>query len=210
MQKNTPSNHEITKNNTKKLFLEYDQEKIIKKWNLPHDEDYLYINFVGKKYRVNRLSGDVEELDTKGDFVREAGFSETLSIFDVLCYSRDDCFLTGKFCTVHSLKGVAYTAGPGRGMYDKYGEMVDKNNEIFTEFCENIGGKRIPGADISYEIKIYDFLPAIIRFWASDDEFPAEMKFYWDENILMYMHFETVFFIMGYVYSEMVKTSGNH
>ncbi len=207
MEKNTLSNHEITKNNTKLLFLEYDQEKMIKKWDLKHDEEYLYIKFVGKPYRINRTNGDVEELDDNGSFVTEAGFSETLSIFDVLCYSKDDCFLSGKFCTVNSLKGIAYTAGPGSGMFDRHAAVVDKNKNILTGFCEKIGGERVSGGDISYKIPVFDFVPSIIRFWESDDEFPAEIKFYWDENILDYMHFETVFFIVGHIYGLMMKNA---
>ena len=205
MQKKDLSNHEITKNNTKELFLTYDQEKMIKKWDLKHDEEYLYINFLNTPYRINRLTGNVEELDLSGGVLREAGFSDTLSIFDVLCYSKDDCRLAGTFCTVNSLKGIAYTAGPGSGMFDRTAAFVDKNQHIFAEFFESLGGEKVTGGDISYKIQIFDFMPAIVRFWAADDEFPAEIKFYWDENILMYMHFETVFFIMSHIYGLLRK-----
>ena len=105
MQKKDLSNHEITKNNTKELFLTYDQEKMIKKWDLKHDEEYLYINFLNTPYRINRLTGNVEELDLSGGVLREAGFSDTLSIFDVLCYSKDDCRLAGTFCTRNCVYG---------------------------------------------------------------------------------------------------------
>ncbi len=207
MEKSNLSNHEITKNNTKALFLEYDQDKMIEKFSLKHDAEYIYITFLGQKYRIDRTSGNVELLSEDGSALREAGFSETLSIFDVLCYSKDDCRLAGSYCAVYSLKGIAYTGGPGKGMFDKYGAMIDKNKNILTDFCERIGGEKTSGGDISYKIDIFDFMPAIIRFWESDDEFPAELKFYWDENILMYMHFETVFYVMGHIGSLLTEFS---
>lgn len=202
MQKSGPSNHEITTNKAKEDFLTYEQNKMIEKFSLEHDEEYLYINFVAKPYRIDRKTGDVDELDKDGNFVKRCGFSETLSIFDVLCYSKDDCHLAGSFCTVNSLKGIAYTAGPGSGMFDRNAALLDGHEDVLEEFCQSLGGRKVSGGDVSYEIPIYDFLPAIIRFWASDDEFPADIKFYWDENILMYMHFETVFFVMGFIYGR--------
>lgn len=207
MQKNSLSNHEITKNNTKRLFLTYDQKKMIKKWELKHDENYLYINFVGNPYRINRHTGDVDLTDREGNFITEAGFSETLTIFDLLCYSKDDCFPAGKYCSVYSLKGIAFTAGPGKGMFDKYGQIINNNRQILTILADEIGAEETDGADISYKFNVFDFMPAIMRFWESDDEFPAELKFYWDENILMYMHFETVFYVMSHIYGLIDRIS---
>lgn len=43
------SNYETMKDRMSSHFLEYDQEKMIRKFALEHDEKYLYIFFVGKK-----------------------------------------------------------------------------------------------------------------------------------------------------------------
>ncbi len=199
------SNHEKTTNKAKEDFLKYDQQKMIGKWNLEYDEEYLYINFVSKPYRISRTTGDVYQLDESGNVLKKGGFDDTLTIFDLLCYSKEDCCLAGTYCVVYSLKGIAYTKGPGSGMFDKYAALTDKDHGILTEFCESVGGKKVSGGDISYEIPIFDFMPAIIRFWESDDEFDAELKFYWDENILMYMHFETVFYVMSHIYGMLMQ-----
>ena len=49
------SNYETMKDRMSSHFLEYDQEKMIRKFALDHDEKYLYIFFVGRKYRINRV-----------------------------------------------------------------------------------------------------------------------------------------------------------
>lgn len=53
------SNYETMKDRMSSHFLEYDQEKMIRKFALDHDEKYLYIFFVGRKYRINRITGGI-------------------------------------------------------------------------------------------------------------------------------------------------------
>ena len=53
------SNYETMKDRMSSHFLEYDQEKMIRKFALEHDEKYLYIFFVGRKYRINRITGEI-------------------------------------------------------------------------------------------------------------------------------------------------------
>ena len=53
------SNYETMKDRMSSHFLEYDQEKMIRKFALEHDEKYLYIFFVGRKYRINRITGGI-------------------------------------------------------------------------------------------------------------------------------------------------------
>ncbi len=54
------SNYEITKRRVQGDFLKYNQEKMIRKFALNFDEDYLYIKFIGHLYRINRKSGFLE------------------------------------------------------------------------------------------------------------------------------------------------------
>lgn len=51
------SNYEITKRRVQKDFLKYDQEKMIQKFSLKFDEQYIYIKFIGHLYRVHRNTG---------------------------------------------------------------------------------------------------------------------------------------------------------
>ena len=44
----------------RKLFLKYDQDKLIEKYGLKHDEEYLYLKYIGTEYRVSRSDGSIE------------------------------------------------------------------------------------------------------------------------------------------------------
>lgn len=51
------SNYEKMKNDMAGVFLQYDQEKMIQKFGLAHDESHLYISCLERKYRIDRRSG---------------------------------------------------------------------------------------------------------------------------------------------------------
>ena len=44
-----------------------------------------------------------------------------------------------------------------------------------------------------------DGLEIGIHFWYGDDEFPAQLRFYWDENAPMYLKYETMHFTLGHL-----------
>ena len=48
-------------------------------------------------------------------------------------------------------------------------------------------------------MKLFSFLPVIVRFWDSDEEFPATLQLLADKNILDYMHYETLMFALSYL-----------
>ena len=54
------SNYEIMKKQMSGEFVKYDQEKMIRKFSLPADGDFIYIRFVGRDYRIDRKTGAVE------------------------------------------------------------------------------------------------------------------------------------------------------
>lgn len=90
------SNYETMKDRMSSHFLEYDQEKMIWKFALEHDEKYLYIFFVGRKYRINRITGgitwSVDEFRTE----ENANYNEAMTIYDVLCNSKVQFYSSGE------------------------------------------------------------------------------------------------------------------
>ena len=62
---------------------------------------------------------------------------------------------------------------------------------------------------MGYIIDIFDFLPIMFIFYDEDSEFPAECKFLWDEKILNFMHYETTFYVVNYLFErleELIET----
>ncbi|MFQ7287953.1 MAG: DUF3786 domain-containing protein [Lacrimispora saccharolytica] len=118
------NNYEYAKEKIRPEFLKYDQETMIRRFQLKHDPDYIYLPFVGSEYRISRQTGEVERLlsgcqapehgnDAEKIQTEQADYMETLSIYDILCYSKPDASLTGRWCLVNSLPGVGQNNGLG-------------------------------------------------------------------------------------------------
>ncbi|MCD8103643.1 MAG: DUF3786 domain-containing protein [Lachnospiraceae bacterium] len=199
------SNYDITRDNAEQRFLNYDQKKMIEKFHLKHDEQYLYTEFVGRDYRINRSLGRIEWTEDGFTHVEHAGFNEVLAICDALCDSKEDCRLSGRFVKVNDLKGTVRSSGLGNDLYRKYAEYFDGRLPALRKACETLGGERQMIGDVSYLLHPFSFLPLMLQFWESDDEFPASLKLMWDENTLDFLRYETTYYVLGHVL-ERLKT----
>ena len=82
----------------RKLFLKYDQDKLIEKYGLKHDEEYLYLKYIGTEYRIDRGNGAIEYVaDDEWTDCRE--YTIVMTIYDLLCCSGQEVLppLTGQW-----------------------------------------------------------------------------------------------------------------
>ena len=103
---NTITNYEKAKISMARVFLQYDQAAMINKYSLEHDSGWLYITFINRIYRINRKTGNVQWSADKFETVCEAGHDETMTIYDVLCYADDACYLSHEFVNIRSLSSI--------------------------------------------------------------------------------------------------------
>ena len=182
------SNYDITRDRVEGSFAGYDQEAMIRKFRLDSDEGFLYIRFAARKYRINRKTGRVERLPG----LEHAGFNEVMTIFDVLCGSKEDCRLSGEFVRVNDLDGVTKTAYLGGNLFDGSAKAFAGRRRELRDACERLGG--LPGkvGDVSYTIPLFDFFPVMLQFWDGDDEFPAQANLLFDRSATDFIHIESV------------------
>ena len=199
------NNYEAMRDQMRPYFLTFDQQEMIRKFNLDHDGDYLYIRFCGRRYRVGRTTGIVEWSDDGFATCTEGDYSESMTIYDILCYSKPDCHLSGEFAPTGSLKGTVYTgANAGTDMVSsRIGNFFNDNMEKLEQACIALGGIPEGKGDVAYRIPLFDFLPMRFAFWQSDEDFPPEIKMLWDSNIMQFMHFETIWFAAGHLLSRL-------
>ena len=204
------SNYEIMRNQMRGEFVKYDQEKMIKKFSLRNDEDYIYIEFMLREYRIDRKTGVVEWSENNFSTSVEADYNESMTIYDIFCYSKDDCSLSGNYCTVNMLKGTVKSSGVGSNMFQRAADAFNGKRKEVEAVCEIFGEKLELKGDVAAKLYPFAFLPVIIQYWEADEEFPANLKFMFDEYILDYMHFETIFLMTGHIVKrieEMLKTN---
>lgn len=193
------SNYEITRDNMQIKFLEYDQEHMVKKFGLRYDSQYLYLPFVGRDYRIGRKNGKVEWSEDNFLHAGPAGFNEALSIYDVLCCSKEHCRLSGQFCTVNQLKGIIQSCRVGGGLFQPVARFFNGRTVQLDRACAALGGQREALGDVAYRLYPFPFFPIILRFWAADEDFPPNLTILWDENTLDFVHYETTYYIQGHL-----------
>lgn len=193
------SNYDIMRDQAETEFLNYDQDKMIAKFNLDCDVHYIYISFVGRQYRINRSNGRVEWFDKNRNQYIHSGYNETMTIFDVLCYSKDYCCLSGEYMSINNVPGVVQSSAVGQDFFSGYTNSFEHKLCELSNACESLGGVKEKVGDVAYRINMFEFLPIVLQYWDSDEEFPPMLKIMWDKNIINYMHYETTYFAASHL-----------
>ena len=189
-------NYQIQLQNAQKFFLAYDQDKLIQKFNLNADGDYLYITMFSVSYRLSRHTGRLERY--KEHWEDANTFGEVMTLLDILCDSKEDRHLTGQWASTQAFGKHIHT-GLLEIEKDPLADHFDALPGSFAAACGALRGRPIPGGDEGYAIKVMDGLEIGILFWHADEEFPAQLRFYWDTNAHMYIRYETMHYTLGYL-----------
>lgn len=185
-------NYEISRQRAQRYFLGIDQENVLRKWCLHHDEACIYVDFLGRRYRICRKSGAVECLEE----CREANYTEALSIYDLLCHAGEEKWLSGRFAPVNSLRG-SNAVGVTTDFYTDFALRADRDPEGFRKACLKCGGMEQKIGDIGFCFPVFEGLTVQLKFYHSDEDFPSSITLLWDENMLQFVYYETVFYIAG-------------
>lgn len=189
-------NYRLHVEGAKKYFLNYDQQKLIEKLKLKADADYLYTQMFCKSYRIHRRSGTVERLDESWTETNAHG--EVMTLLDLVCDSRCDRFPTMRWQNMSNFSAVFHRSLM-EDQADPFAWRVQDNQAAFRRACEALMGTPGPGGDISYALPFFDGLRIAVQFWEGDEEFPPRIRWLWDENALMYLKYETMWFALGMV-----------
>ena len=199
VKKEIPSNYDLQVDVAKKIFMEYDQTLLIRKFSLQADEDWIYLTYMNTSCRIDRATGRIDEM-ADGRWMECRNYSTVMTIYDLLCYHKGDTApaLLHQWCTVGTFVVTGVTdAGP---FTKKTAALFNGRLEELRTACRKLGGiqeKRMAGADITCRIPVTHFFPVLLQFWEGDDEFPPKLQLMWDRNANSFLHFETTFFLQG-------------
>ena len=188
-------NYLLQARSAKQRFLSYDQHKLIQKFRLEWDETFLYTTLLGRKYRICRQTGDMDCL-TDGGWADGNSYEEVMTLLDLLCDSRDDRFIAGRWKSMESF-GLMFHQNLLQDERDPLAERFDREPEALRKAGLAIGGKPQAGADIAFVFEVFDGLPIVLQFWHGDEEFAPRIRWLWDENARMYIRYETMYFAVG-------------
>ena len=204
-KKNIPSNYDLQVDIGRRIFLEYDQDILIRKFALNADENWIYLTYMNTPCRISRANGQIDEL-TESAWTECRNYSTVMTIYDLLCYHQgpNAPVLFHQWCTVGTfiVTGVTNTTAFTR----KYASLFDGHTEELRAACERLGGipeTGKPRADVAFRIPVTTFFPVLLQFWESDDEFPPKLQLMWDRNANSFLHFETTFFLQGDLFERL-------
>ncbi len=183
-------NYDIMQENARRLFLTYDPEKLRARLSLPESPAGIPIRFLGEGYLVRASDGEV--VDGGGE---KAPFEAAMSIYDVLCRSEETPVLTGRFVPTMELHGIMGSNSVHEDLNRRDAMYFTGRTEALEEACRALGGTPGSRGDVSFRIPVFDFFPTELRFWEADEEFPAQLQFFWDANALAFARYETLWYM---------------
>ena len=186
------NNYLIQAQQAKTRFLTYDQQKLIRKFDLQFDEQYLYVNLLCKQYRIDRVTGDLQRRD--GAVWNDGNtYEEVMTLLDLLCDSRDDRCLAHTWQNMQTF-GLQFHQNLLEERRDPTAERVDRNPQLLHRAAKALGAEEIAGGDIGYAFELFDGLKIGLLFWHGDDEFLPRIRYLWDANAKQYIRYETMYF----------------
>ena len=185
------NNYEITKERIRPEFLKYTEEVMIRRFGLDYSEKYLYLDFCGGKIRMREVPEWWKKAGGDRDFRRGAvpgNYEEVLSIYDILCYSRPEASLSGRWCLVNSLREWDRTTAWGTMRCSGMSRRLTGIRRPSGKPAGNWGDGKCLWAIWDMRSRCFPFFPLRLRFYYGDEEFPAQLSVLFDENTLQYMH----------------------
>ena len=65
--------------------------------------------------------------------------------------------------------------------------------------CEKLNAVPAPYGDCAYVVPLFEDLGVMLQLWFGDEEFPASVRWLWDENALMYLKYETMYYAVNLI-----------
>ena len=187
MPENRQSNYDQVIENWRLKFLEMDQEELIRKFQLEADEEFLYIIYFSKRFRIDRKNGFITE-DGKSP-----GFDTVMNIYNTFYYAAEHPAASGNLVAFRQVKRVyPFEAAYRRTIISRLQELFAGKTEELRKACEVLGGTLLPQGDVGYVLPVFPFLNIAVLFWDKDEEFEAQANMLFDSNITDFLHEENV------------------
>ena len=185
------SNYDRMRESARRLFLTYDPEKLRRRLGLPADPAGIRLRFLGEPLLVRASDGEVT--DEAGE---KASFEAAMSVWDLLCRSEETPRLSGTLVPTMELHHIMGSNSVHEDLNRRDAAFFTGREEDLAAACRAMGG--VPGSrgDVSFLLPVFDaFFPVELRFWSADEEFPAQLQFFWDANALDFLHYETLWYV---------------
>ena len=202
------SNYAKMAEQARKLFLQYDLEQLASFWALDLDEEALYTTFFSRKIRIDKAGGEISPAKTEDTvyFPDSSRINDTMVLYDLLTFpfrkrdGNDPPVLpaaAGRWESISTLGGYIGAGHDQSLNRDTAAQRFNGRIPQLKEALESLNGVPCGKADAEYRIPVFRDFGVLFQFWEGDEEFPARIRYLFDVNALSFMHYETLWYLMG-------------
>ena len=195
------SNYEIMKHRMQAQFAARDLDQVAGQWDLAREGNFLLLTFVGRPYLIDCGTGAV--LWKRYGALQEADYNVSMTLFDIL--TRDRQTASGEMLPVSAFSSLHSATVTGGSMFDRTAQRFEHRCQALSSACQRLGGVPFGKGDVGYLLPVFRDLKAAVQFWDSDEEFGPELNLFCDRNILQFMHFETMMFMLIHILERLTE-----
>lgn len=195
------SDHEVLAQQWREKFAGYDPERISRILQLKTDEDYLYLTYFQRLYRLQRKDGFLEK-EEEGSWSEELYFNEAMSIYHLLHYTKDQPFASGVWVPNTALEGAGiHNRNLPDPLLEPFAAKFSGKAGLLDEACRKLGGAKLTRGDVSWQFQAFPQIGLQLIFWDEDEDFPAQVQVLFDKRVTDFVHFETT----GCIISDLLE-----
>ena len=179
-------------------FLDEDHERLIRKFALEADGQFLYIRVLNRFYQISRTDGIISERGSG----RRPAHDIMMAVYDLFQYHADEESLPplyGVWKNIADMEGIIGASHAKRLYNEAVIAPFTGKTEQLKEACLTLGGTEASDGDVSFILPVFEFFPVWFKYWDADDEFPADIRFLWDQNYDAFLHYEIIFYLTKYL-----------
>lgn len=197
------NNYAVMLESARKLFLECDMERGCRRVGQTLTETEIPVRVLGETYTLRRADARLFAPDGG-----EADFETAMSVYDLLGRSSAAPQLSGQYVPTMELHGIMGSNSVHEDLGSERARPFAGKAEALDAACRRLGGVRAGKGDVSYTLPVFDCFPVQLRFWEADEEFPAQLQFFFDRRALDFLHYETLWYVSHFLTRRLLAELG--
>ena len=188
------NNYALMLEDARRLFLGCDMERGCRRVGQAFTDTEIPVRILGETYILRRADARLFAPDGA-----EADFETAMSVYDLLGRSNAAPALTGQLVPTMELHGIMGSNSVHEDLGSGRAKPFAGKAAALEAACLRLGGVRAGKGDVSFTLPVFDCFPVQLRFWEADEEFPAQLQYFFDRNALQFLHYETLWYVSAMV-----------
>ena len=186
-------------------FAGYDPGRVSGILHLKTDESYVYIRYFHTWYRMNLENGHLEK-EEDGQWTQRLYVNETMAIYHLFEYVKDQPVVSGQWVPGYSLYGgAARNTSQNDPLFAAFSARFQGRMAELIQACEKLGGKKLSKGDVGYQFEAFERVELQLYFWEADEDFPAQVQVLVDSTITDFLYCGTIGCLISDLFEKLIR-----